>query len=335
MKITLKDLARECNCSITTVSRALKDSDTISQELRHKIQTLAQEWGYVPNQIAGSLRTGATNTIAFILQDFRNPFYSLMAKYIEEYASVQNYSTLFFTTREIADMEVKAVYTALQKNVDGILLIPNQQGSPAMDLLKKSEIPFVVLGRVSDDETTDSVEFNDQKGAYLITKHMLERGCRNLMFINSFMYISSSRKRLKGFQQALGEYDIPFDSQHTFNISTQLGETQKLIDTVFSKPNPFDGLFCYCDVMAYEAIYALNQLGIRVPEDLRVVGVDHIRADIINPCCLTSIFFDREKAAQYIVDILTRRITAKAKGNPNTGPYREILEPHLVIGNTT
>lgn len=334
MKVTLKDLARECGCSVTTVSRALKDSDTISKELKKKINALAKEMGYIPNQIAGSLRTGTTNTIAFILQDLRNPFYALMAKYIEEYASGLNYSTLILTTREIANKESEIIVTALQKRVDGIILIPSQQEAEPLNILKQSEVPFIILGRIPDDSSIDNVSYDDRQGAYLITKHMLDRGARNIMFINSFMHISSSRYRLEGYLKALQEADIAYSPKNVFNISTNKGETERLINDVFFTPNDYDGLLCYCDIMAYESLSAFKKLGIRVPDDIMVGGIDNIQDDIIYPFSLTSIDFDRQLTAKYIVDFLMNRIHNHQKNDGLLPPQRVSLEPRLVIGDT-
>ena len=197
MKVSLKDLAQICGCSVTSVSRALKDSDTISKELREKVKSKAQELGYVPNLLAGSMRTGYTNTLAVILPDLRNPYFSLLAKYAEEYATSKGYSVFFMTTNEISEHEHDAVMKAMQKNVDGILLLPNQLDTQSIDIMNKMNFPYVLFGRIFDDIKADSVVVNDEMGGYLATKHLIEKGHSRILFLNSFMHIFSSQARFR------------------------------------------------------------------------------------------------------------------------------------------
>lgn len=120
-----------------------------------------------------------------------------------------------------------------------------------------------------------------------------------------------------------------------FNISTNKGESEQLINDVFLKPNHYDGLLCYCDIMAYESLSAFKKLGILVPDDIMVGGIDHIQDDIIQPFSLTSIDFNRKLTAKYIVDFLLNRIHNHQKKDGLLPPQRVSLAPRLVIGDTT
>jgi LacI family transcriptional regulator len=335
MKVSLKDLAQICGCSVTSVSRALKDSDTISKELREKVQSTARELGYIPNTLAGSMRTGYTDTIAVILPDLRNPYFSLLAKYMEEYASSRGYSVFFMTTNEITEHEHNAVIKAMQKNVDGILLLPNQQDTESIDILNKTNFPYVLFGRIFKNIKTDYVICNDKKGAYLATKHLIERGHKRILFLNSFMHIYSSVARLEGYTEALNEDGIEFNSKDIKTISTKIGDTEKIIRELFSVPNDYTAIFCYCDVIAFEAIYILNKMGFTVPKDIAVAGVDDIHSEIILPVQLTSASFNREEYAKCMIDTLIQKIKNPVH-SPNRKDYKEIvLDVKLTIGQTT
>jgi LacI family transcriptional regulator len=335
MKVSLKDLAQICGCSVTSVSRALKDSDTISKELREKVQSKARELGYIPNMLAGSMRTGYTNTIAVILPDLRNPYFSLLAKYMEEYASSKGYSVFFMTTNEITEHEHNAVIKAMQKNVDGILLLPNQQDTESIDILNKMNFPYVLFGRIFSNIKTDYVICNDKKGAYLATRHLIERGHKRILFLNSFMHIYSSAARLEGFKEALQENNINFDSNDVKTISTKIGDTERIIRDVFSVPNDYTAIFCYCDVIAFEAIYILNKMGISVPKDIAVAGVDDIHSEIILPVQLTSASFNREEYAKCMIDTLMQRIKFPLSPSSRMDYMETVLDVTLTVGQTT
>ena len=252
MNVSLKDLAKICGCSVTSVSRALKDSDTISKELREKVQAKAKELGYIANLSAAGMRTGFTNTIAVILPDLRNPFFSLLANYLEDYAAKRGYSVFFMSTNEISDHEHHAVIRAMQRNVDGILLLPNQQDTQSIELLNKRNFPYVISGRIFENIPADYIVVDDRKGAYLATRHLIERGHKRILFLNSFMHIYSSVVRLDGFKSALAEYDIPFREEDVRTISTRSGDTGQVIREIFNEKNDYTAIFCYCDVIAFE-----------------------------------------------------------------------------------
>lgn len=335
MKVTLKDLAKEFGCSVTTVSRALKNNDTISVELRKKVKKRAEELGYIPNVIAGSMRTGHTKTIAVILQDLRNPFFSILAKYIEEYASNQGYSTLFMATSEIIDEEIKAVNTAIGKNVDGILLLPIQSDTRSVEILKRHRIPHVLVGRYFNTLDTDYVIANDQKGSYLVIKHLIEKGHQRILFLNSFMYISSSYLRLEGYKQALSEANLPFYANDIITVSTDRGEASGIIKSIFEKKPDYTAIFTYCDVIAFETVYTLNELGYHVGKDIAVAGVDDIHSDVILPIKITSVAYSKKDMAYEAVNLLIKRINEEI--NDVSGDHYEhcVIDTTLTLGQTT
>lgn len=336
MKVSLKDLAQICGCSVTSVSRALKDSDTISKELREKVKSKAQELGYVPNLLAGSMRTGYTNTLAVILPDLRNPYFSLLAKYAEEYATSKGYSVFFMTTNEISEHEHDAVMKAMQKNVDGILLLPNQLDTQSIDIMNKMNFPYVLFGRIFDDIRADSVVVNDEMGGYLATKHLIEKGHSRILFLNSFMHIFSSQARFRGYKKALREGGIPFNEEDVKYISTKIGDSEKIVEEIFSKENDYTAIFCYCDVIAFEAIFRLNKMGYAVPQDIAIASTDDIHSEIVLPIQLTSVGFDRAEYVKCAIDTLINNIKHAASPSKKEKEYvQKMIDVKLTIGQTT
>ena len=145
--VTLKDIAAKTGYSVNTVSRALRDKDDIAAPTREMIQKTAQEMGHVSNTLAASLRLGYTNTIAVILGDISNPHFSIMMKEIEGYAWKAGYTSILFNTNENEELELAAIQSALNKNVDGIIICPAQKTPYNLTYLKESGVPFVLIGR--------------------------------------------------------------------------------------------------------------------------------------------------------------------------------------------
>jgi LacI family transcriptional regulator len=285
--------------------------------------------------VAGSMRTGQTKTIAVILQDLRNPFFSILAKYIEEFASNQGYSTFFITTSELIDREIEAVYTAIGKNVDGILLLPNQKDTRSIEILRRYKIPHILVGRYFRNLDTDYVIANDQKGSYLVTKHLIEKGHQRILFLNSYMYISSAYLRQEGYKQAFSEANLPFHENDIIIVSTDRGEACEVINSIFSKKQEYTAVFTYCDVIAFETIFTLNELGYHVGKDIAVAGVDNIHSDIILPIKITSASYSRKDMAYEAVNLLIKRINEEINNESGDHYEHRVIDISLSLGQTT
>ncbi len=335
--VTLRDLAQACGCSVTSASRALQDHRSISKQLREKVHQAAMELGYIPNNLAGSMRTGITNTIAVIMQDTMNFYYSIVTSTIEKHAASRGFNTIIITTHYEPERELDAVYEALRKKVDGVLLFPIQQDTHAVEALEKAEAPFVLVGRKFDDRTDDCVQPDDRQGVYHTTKHLLEQGKRRLMMLNSFRFISSSRLREDGFRQALREYGLtPADSDIHY-IDTNKGAAARVIDQIFAKSCPYDAICCYNDVLAYEAYYYLKLLGWRVPEDVALTGVDDLHAYITFPVRATSAGYDIQGMARRAVELLEAKLKYRQNHGDMGGWQKSliVLNQYLVVGETS
>lgn len=328
-KPTLKDIAAICGCSVTTASRALKDSPTISVALRQKVHDTAEELGYIPNALAESMRTGSTKTIAAIIQDFRNPFFSIIAKHIEEYTRQKGYTTLFFTTNESPEQEVSACINALSKNVDGILLFPTQKTAESTELLLARKIPFCSVSRHFEHIPTHYVVSDDVSGGYLITRHLMEKGAKNILFINAPSYICTSVKREEGYRKALEEAGL---SPSVVYTSMEYADTKKIIDLHLKEKGSYDAVLTFCDIMGFEAYSALRKLNYNLPEDILLASFDGLEEDIIFPISLTSVGMNKQKLVEQAVDVLLNAI----EHHSDKLPLQQFLvEQFLIQGETT
>lgn len=330
-KPTLKDIAAICECSVTTASRALKDSPTISIALRQKVHDTARELGYIPNALAESMRTGSTKTIAAIIQDFRNPFFSIIAKHIEKYTQQKGYTTLFFTTNESPEQEVSACINALGKNVDGILLFPTQANSESTQLLLSQNIPFCSVSRHFEELPTNYVISDDISGGYLITRHLIDKGAKNILFVNGPAYICTSVKREEGYIKALKEFGLSPSVRYT---TMEYGDTKKIIDEIFSNPAPYDAVLTFCDIMGFEAYSALRKLGYHIPENMLLASFDGLQEDIIFPISLTSVGMHKKELAERSVDVLLD-LMENSYSKDSEPRYKLMMEQFLIEGETT
>ncbi len=326
-KTTLKDIAQIAGVTINTVSRALKDKEDISGDTKKRIKKIAKELGYIPNNIAGSLRIGKTRTIAVIIPDIIDPLFAIWVKDIEKSLADKDYHIFIINTDENYEKEEKAIMLALSKNADGIILCPTQKENKDILFLKKNNIPFVLLGRRFYDMETDYAVSEDVAGGYMATKHLLDSGRKRILFLNGNLFISSANERLQGYMKALKESSIPSDQELIRNISITNGNPSKeLIDVIKHKIN-FDAVFAFSDLMAWEVIHCLKNLGFDIPRDVDIVGYDNIQSRFFCPYPLKTINYSKKIIARSAVEALLKKIN-----NPEDHAYyKEVVKTNLVI----
>lgn len=285
-RVTLKDIARMTGFTVNTVSRALNSKPDISRETSLKIQQAAQKAGYIRNWMAGSLRTGRSDTIAVIVCDLSNPFFALMVADIETAAADYGYTVIVLCTHEIQQKEENAIRAAIGRQVDGILLCPCQGDGDSRGLLKASGIPYVLVSRRFGADDPDALVCDEVRGGYLATEHLIQAGHRKLVFLSSYGRVSGIAERRQGFFQACKDHGIPKEDCLAFEHE-QGDRTAAFLKDLHSKG--FTGVFAYCDMEAWVVITALQQLGLRVPEDVAFTGYDNIQGRLGFPFSLCSV----------------------------------------------
>ena len=189
-RVTLQDVARATGYTANTVSRALKNKPDISAETSKKIQDAARRMGYVRNAMACSLRSGHTRTLGVIVGGMSNPYYGRMTDSIQDAAAEEGYSLLIFCSRDDPELEYQLIETAISRQVDGILLFPCRGSQRTIERLKAVGIPYVLMARYLKEGQDDCVICDEEKGAYLATKHLLDAG-RRPAFLNSYDVVFS------------------------------------------------------------------------------------------------------------------------------------------------
>lgn len=331
--VTLKDIAERTGLSINTISRALRNKDDISEVTKKRVRAVAREMGYMHNALASSLRQGQTDTIAVIVGDISNPFFSWHVGEIERYARGCGYITYMINTEEDEALELRAIRNSLQRKVDGIIIAPSQHSIGNLLYLQENNVPFVLLSRRFRDVSMPYVIQDDRRGGYLATKHLIENGHREILAVHGPLYISSAQERLQGYEDALAEYGIRRNPDLIRGVSAIPGNCKNVANAIAGGEIPCTGAMVFNDVIALEIWYLLKKLGVRVPEDCSIVGFDNIYARFSTPYQLTSVGITANLASS-TVDMLVRLIRRR-KGESADIETEKVLDVKLVQGESS
>ena len=329
MKITLKDIAIRTGYSINTVSHALAGKTDISAATREEICRIADEMGYIRNTAASGLRSGKSRAIALILPDVANPNFIIMFRGIEAFFREKSYTVFVLNTDEDPKLERDAIRAALAQNADGIILCPTPGDEKDLAYLQSTDVPFCLIGRQASVET-DFVTCDDALGGYLAAKHLLDAGHRRLAFFNGDSRISTARERLAGIERACREQGVALPKEHQLTLSVKTGGSNRAQMRQFLQEHPgVTALIAFSDLLAFEAISVLEEMGRTVPQDLSVVGFDNICSDFSFSPALSSVSVSKKTMAAAAAELLWSKIQG------NTPCERQIVLPTKLIQRRT
>lgn len=330
-RVTMRDIAEVTGFTMNTVSRALKDKDDISYSTKKLINNAAKKLGYIPDAIAISLRSGKSKTISVIIPDISDPLFAILVRDIETKLKEKRLDLFIQNTDEDNDYERRCILAAISKKIDGIIICPCQKNLENINILKKNKIPFVLLGRRCAGRDTDYVVADDTKGGYLATRHLIEQGHRRILFLNGPRYISSAKERLMGYKKALRDSNIEYRDELVRELKIKGGDCSRILKKLLKEKIQFTSIFCFSDLMAWEAISYLQTQEIRIPPDVAIVGFDDIQSMLYYPYPLTSVAYGKKEMAMKCIDILYEKIN-----NPYCERYHQIVvDVDLVIRKST
>jgi LacI family transcriptional regulator len=332
--ITIKMLARELNLSTAAISKALRDSHDISTITKERVQALAAKLNYVPNPYAGSLRRRKSKTIGVVIPEVANSFFSLALNGIEEVAIEKGYHALIYLTHEKLARE-KAILKDLQSGrVDGVIMSITLETDSAEHIreLNARQVPLVFFDRVCEDIETAKIITDDFHSAYEATRHLIDCGCKNIALLSISKSLSISSKRMEGYQQALADHRIKENPANLIFCSDDPTRNFALIKKVMQRKQRPDGIVATVENLTTE-IYQVNEsLGIRIPQDLKVVCFSNLStAAILNPS-LTTITQPAYEMGKTAATILFKALEKK---NFTLVNENLVIPSFLVIRNST
>ncbi|MFT3935200.1 MAG: LacI family DNA-binding transcriptional regulator [Chitinophagaceae bacterium] len=287
--VNIKKLAQILNLSISAVSKALRDSHDISKETKDKVIALAAELNYQPNPYASSLRKHKSKTIAVIIPEIANNYFTLAINGIESIAQEKNYHVLIYLTHEDFKKEIALTKYLHGGRVDGVLISISSTTNDYSHLhqLEEKGVPIVFFDRVCDGFNTVKVTTDDFESSYLATKHLIDQGCKKPAHLAMTSVISIGSKRTKGYLQALADNGIPIDESLVIECVSDDKENFELVKKMLQDKKP-DGVFAAVEQYALNVYDVCNQMGLSIPEDVKVICFSNLKtASFLKPSLTT------------------------------------------------
>ena len=326
-KVTLRDIALKTGFSVNTVSHAIKGIDDVKPETKKVILEAAERLGYIPNLTAVSMRSGKTHTVAVIIPDISSLFFPIMVKMLEEELRKKGYTIIIMNTNENEEQEKECIIAAIAKSVDGVIICPTQDSQKGLELLKRHQIPFVLMGRSLFDGEYEAVLADDYRCGYIAADYLLKMGHRKILYLTVPLAVSSVAERKAGYLMAMEKAGATVNENLMRIWDKETAED--IADSIKSKKLDCTAIFAFNDMLAFEVATLLLERGLRIPEDISLIGVDNIQSHMMLPLRLTTIEASKKHMVNNIIDSLMGMIQGTARIFS-----KHLLSPELIIRDT-
>jgi LacI family transcriptional regulator len=313
-----------------TVSRVLNNSGYVAPKTRQRVEQVISELGYVPNALASGLLKGRTRTIAIIVSDINNPFFTTVVRGVEDLAQRNNYTVFVGNSDESLEKERHYVATLIGKRIDGLLITPTGNSSRSMlDALSRRGTPFVLIDRYIENVNADTVVGDNIAGAKMLTRHLITLGHRRIALVSGRRDASSTRDRQRGYQETLAEHDITLQPALITESAYRRDEASRMVARLLMLPpdqRPTAIIACN-NVLVIGVIEALRAAGLTVPQDMAVVCFDDIElASALDPF-LTVVAQPVRSFGTIAAQFLFERLD----GDAGLQARKVVLTPELIV----
>jgi LacI family transcriptional regulator len=327
-QVTIRDVARLAGVAPITVSRVVNNLPGVSLSTRERVSKAIAELNYVPNAMAKSLRSQQSRTIALVLTDITNPFWTTVARGVEDTAARKGYNVIFCNTDEDLQKEANYLNILLQRRVDGMIVAPSSNDKDYLLSLKRHNVPCVLVDRRVNGFTADVVRSDSRQGARLLTQHLIDLGHRRIALLTGPSKVFTSRERLAGYLETLKKNNMQVDGDLIKEgMFEEEGGFQYTRELLGCEPHP-TAIFAANLSIAIGALRALREAGLRVPEDMGLVCFDDLpQASLIYP--FLTVWAQRPYAMGVAAaELLLDRMSSKARRHK----IREIIiDADLII----
>jgi LacI family transcriptional regulator len=324
--ITIREVAEKARVSPTTVSHVVNNTRFVSEDVRTRVVIAMRELNYRPNALARSLRRGETHTLGLILPDSANPFFAEIGHAIEGAAFALGYSVILCNTEN--DDNKERLYTEVLENkqVDGMIFVAAGENHESISAIIKNGLPLVMVDRDMGSLELDTVTTDNHHGGMIATQHLLSLGHQIIGCITGLSNITPSADRVTGYRAALQQAGLPVEEsllvRGDFHAPSGYSAAMQILQRT---PRP-TAIFVCNDMMAIGALRAAAQLGLRVPEDVAIVGFDDIELASYTTPPLTTVAQPKQEIGQLAVKLVFERM-----GSPSLPPRHNVLSTQLVI----
>ena len=330
-KVTIRDVAKKAGVGVGTVSRVINGSASVSQQTRQKVLTVIDELNFQPNQTARRLSLGKTLTIGVVVPFFTHPSYVERLRGIDSVLSKSEYDLILFNIENVGSRDTEFKDVLRYEHVDGLLIITLTPNDRQMKRFRSHATPIVLIDAYRSD--VSHVRIDDVYGGYQATKHLIDLGHRKVACMSDFLEDDfdsrSTRDRFVGYYSALEEAGIPFQTAYHRQGPHSRAEARRLAHQLFNLPDPPTAIFAYSDTHAFGVLEAAQEAGIKVPDELSVIGYDDIEiAEYLNLTTIRQSLFDSGLfGAQLLLDELNNRAP--------TDVQEIVIPTELVVRGTT
>ncbi|KVV13751.1 LacI family DNA-binding transcriptional regulator [Flavobacterium sp. TMP13] len=336
-KVTLKQIAKELDVSISTVSKSLRNSPEIGVETREKVQAFAKFYNYKPNNIALSLKNRKTKTIGIIIPEIVHHFFSTVINGIEHVANENGYSVIICLSDDSFDKEVLNMEMLANGSIDGFIMSLSKETQFKADFHHITEVinqgmPVVMFDRVTNEILCDKVIIDDKSAAYEAVQSLIDKGRRRIALVTTVDYVSVGKLRTDGYVKALLDNGIPFDEELIIKIEDV--ETCEITISQLLEDKLIDAVFAVNELFAVTIIKTANKRGLKVPEDLAVIAfTDGIISKYSTPT-ITTVSQSGAKMGNKAAQILIDRLENEDE-NEDENYVTEVIETHLIEREST
>jgi LacI family transcriptional regulator len=322
---TIRDVARLARVAPITVSRVLNNAGPVNVETRARVEAAIAELHYVPNVLARSLRFKRTQTLALVITDITNPFWTRVARGVEDTARRAGYSVILCNTDENELIQLETINLLLQKQVDGILLVPRRNGAALVERIRRQQVPVVVLDRRIPGLLVDTVRGDSEGGAYALTRLLLDLGHRRIALLSGPEDVPTAADRAAGFRRALREAGCDVGCPVLFGEYTY-ASGKALAEQALALTPALSALFAGNNLIATGALHAVRAGGRQVPGDLSLVCFDDFPPEL-----LVEPFFTTAVQPAYELGCQATRLLVERLSEDSRGDLREIVLPVEII----
>lgn len=327
---TMKDIARLAGVSTSTVSHVINKSRFVSDEIAERVNNAAQQLNYAPSALARSLKMNRTKTIGMLVTTSTNPFFGEVVKGVERSCYHQGYNLILCNTEGDNQRMKASINTLLQKRVDGLLLMCSTLEGERLDVFDRyPDIPVVVMDWGPILFASDKIQDNSLQGGYMAAKHLIECGHREIGCITGPLIRHQAQMRYEGYKRALAEAGIAINPDWIVESDFECEGGYQAFEKLYQRGKLPSALFVSNDMMAMGVIQAANQRGLRVPDDLSLIGYDDVHIAKFMTPALTTIHQPKYRLGKAAIDTLLYRLE-----NPDTTAQVVQLEPTLVVRNS-
>jgi len=330
-RTSLKDLAKELGVSIATVSRALRNSPEIGQEMQKKVKELAKRMNYRPNPFAQSLRKEAPRVIGVVVPNLVTHYYAAVLDGIEQEARRAGYSVISTNTHEDSQTEVMAIDNFINLHVEGIVacLTQNTTDYSHFEEIAQMGIPLVFFGRTCLPERFSCVTANGDEAAQQATQHLIDTGSRRIAFVGGPNHLDMVRRRKHGYLEALRENRIKIDREMVVCDKIDFQWALDAVTKLLQRDDRPDAILAFNDIVTFASFTAIKQVGLRIPEDVALIGfTDDPHASYVTP--RLSVIADQSRLmGETACQLLLKNISG------DTRIYKKIVPQELIIRETS